>query len=60
MLCWAVSCVWLTETNQIDQMDQTDQFSAIRWPRICSGSDGYLDSCHPLYVGAEISETGCH
>ena len=33
---------------------------AIRWPRVYSRSDGHLDSRHPLHVGTQISETGCH
>ena len=32
---------------------------AARWPRVHPRSDGHLDSCDPLYAGAEITETGC-
>ena len=48
----------LTQTNQIDQMNQTDL--AIRWPCISSDSDGHLDLRNSFHVGAEITETGRH
>src|SRR5437899_10091315 len=34
--------------------------STRRWPCICSGSDGHLDSRNPLHVGAKITETWCY
>ena len=33
---------------------------AVRWPRVYSSSDGYLDSRNSLHIGAQISETWCH
>ena len=37
--------------------DFINSLLAIRWPRVYSRSDSHLDSCDPLYVGAEITET---
>ena len=40
--------------------DFINSLLAIRWPRVYSRSDGHLDSCHTLHIGAQIAETGSH
>ena len=49
----------MSQINQINKTNQIDQTGlTIRWPRVYSGSNGYLDPRDPLHVGAEITETG--
>ena len=38
--------------------DFINSLLAIRRPRVYCCSDGHLDSCDPLHIGAEIAETG--